>query len=81
MQKCLLCIDSMKTVVAEGYIYSGSQVVHGIPLGQENAKVSIGKVLDENALLPIPFGDYETVESALSTFAPWPKKFIIETDK
>ncbi|KAF5186518.1 hypothetical protein FRX31_023894 [Thalictrum thalictroides] len=55
-------------------------VVHGIPLGQENAKVRIDKVLDENALLPIPFGDYETVQSALFTFAPGQKRFIIETD-
>ncbi|KAF5203793.1 hypothetical protein FRX31_006620, partial [Thalictrum thalictroides] len=81
--KCLLFIDLKENVVAEDYIYSScsQDTVHGIPLGPDNAKVSIGKVIDDNALLPIPTSEHNIVLSALSSFVPWPKKFITQIEK
>ncbi|KAF5177041.1 hypothetical protein FRX31_033372, partial [Thalictrum thalictroides] len=83
--KCLLFIDLKENVVAEGYIYSScsKDTVHGIPLGPDNAKVSIGKVssspiskIDEGNEKHNP-QDPEVIEEREENISPPRQKIII----
>ena len=77
-----LAVDSVDNVVAFGTISeinvdATNQTIHGVPLGKENARVSITKAVVPDALLPIPVkGEIMTVQDALGTFVAWPRNLI-----
>lgn len=51
--------------------------VHGRPLLIENEKVSIDKVIEGTAPLPVPTQYLERVGDAIGSFVQWPKELII----
>ncbi|XP_061988645.1 uncharacterized protein LOC133712759 [Rosa rugosa] len=82
---CKLAIDSLDNIVAEGTIIevdveSSKQTIHGVPLVEENVRVSITKSIVANALLPIPIKDEILfVRDAIGTCIAWPRDWVIPT--
>ncbi|KAK9705217.1 hypothetical protein RND81_07G041700 [Saponaria officinalis] len=79
--KCqLACLyDGAAFIVAVGTIYPSddkNQVIHSTPLLEGNVKVSIDKVLESTAPLPIPTQYHERVGDAVGSFVQWPKELI-----
>ena len=59
-----------------------SHTCHGIPLGDENMRVSIYAAIEEKALIPIPVIDeIHTVKQAMGSWVMWPKNLIIFSEK
>ncbi|GMN56018.1 hypothetical protein TIFTF001_025138 [Ficus carica] len=57
-----------------------TDTVHGIPLGEENVRVTITVLKLKRALLPIPTTEATIIEEAIDGFVAWPKRLIaIET--
>lgn len=55
-----------------------SQTVHGVPLGDNNMRVSVYCALDEKALVPFPVEDeIQTVKQAMGSWVAWPKDLIV----
>ncbi|XP_073014985.1 uncharacterized protein [Primulina eburnea] len=53
-------------------------MIHHVPLGEQNFKVSIDVVLDEEAELPIPIkSGPRVVKDAVGAIVGWPKELII----
>ncbi|KAF5206341.1 hypothetical protein FRX31_004072, partial [Thalictrum thalictroides] len=78
--KCLLFIDLKENIVAEGYIYSSclEDIVHGIHLGPDNAKVSsypISKI-DKGNEKHNP-QDLEVIEEREENISPLRQKITI----
>ncbi|PRQ33732.1 hypothetical protein RchiOBHm_Chr5g0060901 [Rosa chinensis] len=71
--------------MAEGTIIqvdveSCKQTIHGVPMAEENARVSITKSIVANALLPIPINDEILfVRDAIGTCIAWPRDWVIST--
>ncbi|XP_040361866.1 uncharacterized protein LOC121049252 [Rosa chinensis] len=82
---CKLAIDSLDNIMAEGTIIqvdveSCKQTIHGVPMAEENARVSITKSIVANALLPIPINDEILfVRDAIGTCIAWPRDWVIST--
>ncbi|XP_062019039.1 uncharacterized protein LOC133735656 [Rosa rugosa] len=78
-----LASGSIDNVVAVATIIEGngecnSQLIHGIPLGEGNIRVSIVRSIVDEALLPFPIKDeILTVRDAIGTYVAWPKDLII----
>ncbi|KAL8089261.1 hypothetical protein AgCh_038888 [Apium graveolens] len=73
LSNIVACARIDEVVVPEG----GEQTIHGVRLGEENARVSITQVIQGNAKIPFPIGDeIVTVEQAVGTFIPWPRSLI-----
>ncbi|XP_074359751.1 uncharacterized protein LOC141699833 [Apium graveolens] len=78
-------IKKMKEEVKEGILKVEVRVreghektIHGVSLGEKNARVSITKVIQGNAKIPFPIGDeILTVQEAMGTFIAWPRNMII----
>ncbi|PRQ58873.1 putative Ulp1 protease family catalytic domain, putative transposase, Ptta/En/Spm, plant [Rosa chinensis] len=81
--ECKLAIDSVENIVAIGTIINvdietKQQTVHGVPLGEENVRVTIIRTLVHEALLPFPIKDeIVTVKDAIGTCVAWPKNLVI----
>ncbi|GMN30975.1 hypothetical protein TIFTF001_041527 [Ficus carica] len=57
-----------------------TNTVHGIPLGEENVRVTITILKLKCALLPILTNEVTIIEEAIGGFVVWPKRLIaIET--
>ena len=59
---CKLALGSLDNIVAIGTIIevvvqSSNQVIHGVPLGEENVRVSVNRSVIDNAKLPFPIND------------------------
>ena len=54
-----------------------TDTVHGIPLGEENVRVTITVPKLNNALLPISTNDATTIEEAVGGFVSWPKSLVV----
>ncbi|GMN64636.1 hypothetical protein TIFTF001_033718 [Ficus carica] len=54
-----------------------TDTVHGIPLGEENVRVTITVPKLKRALLPIPTNEATCIEEAVSGFVAWPKRLVI----
>ncbi|XP_042437160.1 uncharacterized protein LOC122023136 [Zingiber officinale] len=80
-KKCNLAVKQRENVVAYGTILSegGPNIlIHHVPLGEGNFKVSIDVVLDEGAKLPIPIPSGPTIiNDAIGTIVAWPKELVI----
>ena len=72
--RCQLYLeDPTRRPVAFGIAYSGGQV-HGVTLNVDQVKVSIDKVIDPRAKVPVPTSEVQLVGSAFQQFIIWPKK-------
>ncbi|KAF5207501.1 hypothetical protein FRX31_002912, partial [Thalictrum thalictroides] len=79
-----LSIKRKNNIVAYGRVHAKNgpeQVVHGVALGEDNVRVSIDKAKYEEARLPIPSFDLETVKDAVGTVVAWPLKLVTEVPK
>ena len=54
-----------------------TDTVHGIPLGEENVRVTITVPKLKRALLPIPTNEATCIEEAVGGFVAWPKRLVI----
>ncbi|XP_040361933.1 uncharacterized protein LOC112164156 [Rosa chinensis] len=78
-----LAINSLDNVVALGTIVevdieATKQTIHGVPMGEENVRVSVTKAIVEDALLPFPIKDeIVKIRDAIGTCVAWPKNLII----
>ncbi|GMN42749.1 hypothetical protein TIFTF001_011962 [Ficus carica] len=54
-----------------------TDTVHGIPLGEENVRVTITVPKLNRALLPIPTNEATSIEEVVSGFVAWPKILVI----
>ncbi|GMN58635.1 hypothetical protein TIFTF001_027729 [Ficus carica] len=73
-------INGGDVLVAIGRAYIDcvlTNTVHGIPLGEENVRVTITVPKLKRALLPILTNEATIVEEAVSGFVAWPKRLII----
>ncbi|GMN32498.1 hypothetical protein TIFTF001_044691 [Ficus carica] len=57
-----------------------TDTVHGIPLGEENVRVTITVPKINNALLPIPTNEATSIEEAVGGFVAWPKTLVVQTN-
>ena len=79
---CKLALGSLSNIVAcakidEVVVVEGEETIHGVRLGEENARVSITQVIQGDAKIPYPIGDeILTVEQAMGTFIAWPRNLI-----
>lgn len=78
-----LAVGSLSNIVAyakidEVPVLEGhEQTIHGVRLGEENARVSITQVIQGNAKIPFPVGDEIVhVQDAMGTFIAWPRDLI-----
>ncbi|GMN49591.1 hypothetical protein TIFTF001_018760 [Ficus carica] len=51
--------------------------VHGIPLGEENVRVTITVPKLKRALLPIPTNEATCIEETVCGFVAWPKRLVV----
>ncbi|XP_074270548.1 uncharacterized protein LOC141594390 [Silene latifolia] len=84
--KCrLTCVhDGVIFNVAEATVYPNeddTELVHGTPLLVGNVRVSIDKVLEGTAPLPVPTEFLERVADAAESFVQWPKELIVIGDE
>ena len=54
-----------------------TDTVHGIPLGEENVRVTITVPKINRALLPIPTNEATSIEEAVGGFVAWPKSLVV----
>ncbi|GMN59461.1 hypothetical protein TIFTF001_028566 [Ficus carica] len=73
-------IDGRDVLVAIGRAYIGcvpTNIVHGIPLGEENVRVTIIVPKLKRTLLPIPMNEATCIEEVVGEFVAWPKRLVI----
>ncbi|GMN27662.1 hypothetical protein TIFTF001_001744 [Ficus carica] len=54
-----------------------TDTVHGIPLGEENVRVTITVPKIKRILLPIPMNEATCIEEAVGGFVAWPKRLVV----
>ncbi|KAL5133446.1 hypothetical protein HKD37_03G006775 [Glycine soja] len=75
--RCGLYIEADPArLVAMGRVYEGSAVVHNTPLLPGQVKVSVEKVTNADALVPVPTDEVSLVGQALHTFLVWPTHLV-----
>ncbi|XP_061993652.1 uncharacterized protein LOC133711563 [Rosa rugosa] len=78
-----LAIGSVDNIVAFGTVVevdveATQQTIHGVPLGEKNARVSVTEAVVANALLPFPIKDeIVRVADAIGTCVAWPRSLVI----
>jgi hypothetical protein len=78
---CDLAIDANNyQSVARAKVF-GSKVLHNLPIGPDNVKVSIIIAKVKNAPLPFPSDELKFVKDAIGTFIAWPKSLLIMDTK
>ncbi|KAL1816639.1 hypothetical protein ACET3Z_019213 [Daucus carota] len=76
-----LFIETPTNVVAHATVDMVSTVLHGKPIGEDNARVSITHVIQGAAHIPFPIEDeITTVEQAVGTFIAWPRNLLREVN-
>ncbi|KAF9607735.1 hypothetical protein IFM89_000082, partial [Coptis chinensis] len=87
---CSLAVGSKSNIVAKGKVYvelGPETKLHNVPLGPNNARVSVDKILEgkDHVALPIPVRDELVIlKDALGSQVAWPKHLVlkgIETKK
>ncbi|XP_024190454.1 uncharacterized protein LOC112194446 [Rosa chinensis] len=82
-KECHLALGSTDNVVAIATVIevnneNNSQLIHGVPLGEGNMRVSIVRSLVDEAKLPFPIeNEIMTVRDAIGTYVAWPKNLIV----
>ena len=65
--------------MAHATVDATCKVLHGIPLSEDNARVSITRAIQGSAKIPFPIQDeITTVEEAVGTFIAWPRDLILK---
>ena len=67
-----------RPVVAKAKVYGGNhaQMLHNMPLGADNVKVSIYAPIVLDAAIPFPFEDIACVAIVVGTFIAWPRRLV-----
>ena len=67
-----------RPVVAKAEAYSGDhgQMLHNMPLGADNVKVSIYVPIVPDAAVPFPLEDIAYVSDAVGAFIAWPRRLV-----
>ncbi|XP_058766677.1 uncharacterized protein LOC131640284 [Vicia villosa] len=68
LEKCELYIDGNTNVVAYANVYNLGSIIHNQVLNNDMLRVAVTKVLDANALLPVPTQEVTTLSEAINTF-------------
>ncbi|GMN66392.1 hypothetical protein TIFTF001_035449 [Ficus carica] len=64
--------------IGRAYMYCvPTDIVHGIPLGEENVRVTITVPKLKHALLPITTNEATCIKEAVGGFVAWPKRLVI----
>ncbi|KAK9664466.1 hypothetical protein RND81_14G043900 [Saponaria officinalis] len=65
--------------VAEGMVWPWveGKKVHNTPLSPHNVQVSIDKIIESTAPLPVPWDGFQRVGEVLGSFAQWPKQLVL----
>ncbi|KAH1249611.1 hypothetical protein GmHk_05G012931 [Glycine max] len=75
--RCGLYIEADPArLVVVGRVYEGLTLVHNTPLLPSQVKVSVDKVKDADAPVPVPTAEVSLVGQALHTFLAWPTHLI-----
>ncbi|KAI5317179.1 hypothetical protein L3X38_036886 [Prunus dulcis] len=81
---CKLAFGSKDNIVASGTIVDinvPQQLIHNVPLGEGNIRVSINYALNGASPLPIPVkGLLNTVEDTVGSQVTWPEDLIVFID-
>ncbi|KAK9749885.1 hypothetical protein RND81_02G157800 [Saponaria officinalis] len=70
--------------IAEGIVWPWveGQKVHNTPLSPQSVQVSIDKIIESTAPLPVPWDGFQRVGEVLGSFARWPKQlFLLRLDE
>ncbi|GMN62968.1 hypothetical protein TIFTF001_032039 [Ficus carica] len=73
-------INGGDVLVANGRAYMDcvpTDTVHGIPLGEENVRVTITVLKIKRELLPNPTNEATCIEEAVGAFVAWPKRLVV----
>ncbi|GMN23948.1 hypothetical protein TIFTF001_040515 [Ficus carica] len=73
-------VNGRDVLVAIGRAYMDCvpiDIVHGIPLGEENVRGTITVLKLKHVLLPIPTNVATCIEEAVGGFVAWPKRLVI----
>ncbi|KAI9196224.1 hypothetical protein LWI28_022076 [Acer negundo] len=80
-KSCMLAVGANDNIVAHGTIMASDDpfdTIHGIPISDENVRVSIDVAIKPSALLPFSVCDeLLTVGEAVGSYVAWPKNLII----
>jgi len=63
--------DHCTHLVALGKIYEGRSTIHNVPYADDVVTVSVEKVYDGDAQVPLPTSEIQYVRQALDTFIAW----------
>ena len=63
-------------LVALGKIYHGASTIHCMAYAYDVVRVSIDKVIDDEAEVPFPTFEIKYVRQALNTFIAWPTPLV-----
>ncbi|KAL6226022.1 hypothetical protein ACLB2K_004869 [Fragaria x ananassa] len=81
--ECRLAVDTVENIVAIAKVIdvggeSSNQLLHGVPLGENNMRVSVIRAIEGDALVPIPVRDeIFTVDDAVGSCVAWPKDLVV----
>ncbi|KAL6219484.1 hypothetical protein ACLB2K_007243 [Fragaria x ananassa] len=81
--ECRLAVDTVENIVAIAKVIdvggeSSNQLLHGVPLGENNMRVSVIRAIEGDALVPIPVRDeILTVDDAVGGCVAWPKDLVV----
>ncbi|KAL6178970.1 hypothetical protein ACLB2K_050486 [Fragaria x ananassa] len=81
--ECRLAVDTVENIVAIAKVIdvggeSSNQLLHGVPLGENNMRVSVIRAIEGDALVPIPVRDeILTVDDAVGSCVAWPKDLVV----
>lgn len=75
MQLCKLIIDGGQ-VVGEGQLHNSIRTHHGKTVENDNVVVVVVSSNDDNALLPIPEPEANTIGESTNMFLLWPLRLI-----
>ncbi|KAL6125644.1 hypothetical protein ACLB2K_073699 [Fragaria x ananassa] len=81
--ECRLAVDTVENIVAIEKVIdvggeSSNQLLHDVPLGENNVRVSVIRAIEGDALVPIPVRDeILTVDDAVGSCVAWPKDLVV----
>ena len=79
---CKLAVESINNIIGYGTVIENvvpNSVVHGVPLGIHNYRVSIDVCFDDDALLPITISDDPVkVEDFVGSHVAWPPLLVFD---
>ena len=66
---------------AKAYGGDNGQMLHNMPIGADNVKVSICVPIVPNAAIPFPLDDIAYVSDAVGAFIAWPRRLVIKSSE